>query len=84
MPWTEVKPMDQKLLFIADHLREVTTFSDLCHRYGISRKTGYKWVGRYVELGIEGLQDQSRCPPYHPLTTPYTVRQMIKELRFKL
>ncbi len=81
MPWTEVKPMDQKLLFIADHLREVTTFSDLCHRYGISRKTGYKWVGRYVELGIEGLQDQSRCPPYHPLTTPYTVRQMIKELR---
>lgn len=77
--------MDQKLLFIADHLREVTrkviTFSDLCQRYGISRKTGYKWVARYQELGLEGLQDQSRCPHHHPLTTPYTVRQMIKELR---
>jgi len=81
MPWKEVKPMDQKLLFIADHLREVTTFSDLCDRFGISRKTGYKWVARYRELGLGGLQDQCRRPHDHPLTTPYTVRQMIKELR---
>ena len=81
MPWTEVRPMDQKLLFIADHLREVITFSDLCDRYGISRKTGYKWVARYEELGLEGLKDQPRCPHHHPLTTPYAVRQMIKELR---
>lgn len=83
MPWTEVKSMDQKLLFIADQIRAVTTFSDLCDRYGISRKTGYKWVARYAELGLEGLQDQSRCPHHHPLATPYTVRQRIKELRSK-
>lgn len=44
MPWTEVRPMDKKVLFIADHLREVTTFSNLCDRYGISRKTGYKFA----------------------------------------
>lgn len=81
MPWTEVKPMDQKVLFIADHLRKVTSFSDLCDRFGISRKTGYKWVARYQDLGLEGLQNQSRCPHHHPLTTPYTVREMIKELR---
>lgn len=81
MPWKEVKPMDQKVLFIADHLRKVTTFSELCERYGISRKTGYKWVARYEELGFEGLQEQSRCPHDHPMTTPYTVRQVIKELR---
>lgn len=81
MPWIEVNLMDQKLLFIADHLREVTTFSDLCARYGISRKTGYKWVARYRELGLQGLQDQSQRPHGHPLTTPYAVRQQIKELR---
>lgn len=81
MPWKEVQPMDQKLLFIADHLREVTSFSDLCHRYGISRKTGYKWVARYEELGIEGLHDQSRRPHEHPLQTPYVVRKAIIELR---
>lgn len=81
MPWNEVKPMDQKLLFIADHLRDPGTFTDLCDRYGISRKTGYKWVVRYHELGIEGLQDQSRKPHHHPLKTPYAVRQAIVQLR---
>jgi transposase InsO family protein len=81
MPWEEVKPMDQKLLFIADHLRKVSTFSDLCHRYSISRKTGYKWVERYQELGLEGLQDQPRRPHSHPLRTPHAVRKAIIELR---
>ncbi len=81
MPWKEVKPMDQKLFFITDHLREVTTFSDLCLRYGISRKTGYKWVARYEALGFEGLQDQSRRPRQHPLCTPYAVRKAIIEQR---
>lgn len=81
MPWEEVRPMDQKLLFIADTIREASTFIDLCRRYGISRKTGYKWVARYRELGLEGLQDQSRKPHQHPLKTPFTVREAIIELR---
>jgi len=81
MPWKEVKPMDQKLLFMADHLRKVTTFSDLCDRFGISRKTGYKWVVRYEELGFDGLQDRSRRPHEHPLRTPYAVREAISALR---
>ena len=83
MPWKEVKPMDQKLLFIADHLRATDTFKDLCHRYGISRKTGYKWVARYMELGFEGLHNQPRKPHQHPLKTPFTVRKAIIGLRSK-
>lgn len=81
MPWNEVKPMDQKLLFIADHIRGLNTFTDRCDRYSISRKTGYKWVARYQKLGLEGLQDQSRKPHQHPLKTPYAVRQAIIDLR---
>jgi putative transposase len=81
MPWKEVRPMDQKLLFIADHLRNVTTFSELCRRYGISRKTGYKWVSRYEEKGFDGLLNQSRRPHGHPLKTPYAVCKAIIELR---
>lgn len=42
MPWKECVPMDEKLLFIADHLRATCSLSELCERYGISRKTGYK------------------------------------------
>src|SRR3989442_310219 len=52
MPWKECAPMDEKLLFIADHLRGGAPLSELCRRYGISRKTAYKWVERYRQLCI--------------------------------
>ena len=81
MPWQEVRPMDQKLLFVADNLRRVTSFSELCHRYGISRKTGYKWVARYQDIGFDGLFDQSRRPLGHPRQTPYAVCKEIIKLR---
>lgn len=83
MPWQEVKPMDQRVLFIADYLRQVDSFSGLCRRYGISRKTGYKWVGRYRAEGIEGLEDQSRRPRGSSLATPYAIREAVVELRTK-
>ena len=81
MPWRELKPMQQKVLFIADYLRGVSNFSSLCTRYGISRKTGYKWVARYDEQGIEGLDEHSRRPHQCPHQTPYRLRQAIIELR---
>jgi transposase InsO family protein len=81
MNWKTVKPMDQKVLFIADSLRKSGSFADLCKRYGISRKTGYKWLKRYHADGIDGLQEQSRRPNRHPETTPYTIRQAIIEIR---
>jgi len=81
MPWRELKPMEQKVLFISDYLRERYNFSSLCVRYGISRKTGYKWVARYDELGIDGLEEQSRRPAKCPHQTPYRLRQAIIELR---
>lgn len=81
MPWRELKPMDQKLLFIADYLRGAPNFSTLCTRYGISRKTGYKWVARYEEQGIEGLEAHSRRPHQCPHQTPYRLRQAIIALR---
>lgn len=52
MPWSETKPMDQKTQFIADYLRQTLDMTELCQLYGISRKTGYKWIGRYVEYGL--------------------------------
>jgi len=55
MPWKELKPMDQKILFIADCLREEESFKTLCTRYGISRKTGYKLVERYRQEGLEAF-----------------------------
>ncbi|MGN6633489.1 MAG: helix-turn-helix domain-containing protein [Nitrososphaeraceae archaeon] len=44
------------------HEREWTgeTVSDICKRYGTSRKTYYKWINRYKQKGIEGLLDVSK------------------------
>lgn len=81
MPWKDVKPMDEKLLFLADHLRGVGNFSQLCERYGISRKTGYKWVGRYRQAGLDGLAERSRRPLHPAEEIPYAIRQAILELR---
>jgi len=81
MPWIEVRPMDQKILFIADWLRGVSTMSDLCDAYNISRKTGYKWIKRYDQSGIEGLNEANRKPLCSPHRTPYLIRQAILELR---
>jgi transposase len=38
------------------------TISNICRRYGVSRKTYYEWNNRYKQKGIEGLSDTSRRP----------------------
>jgi transposase InsO family protein len=73
--------MDQKVLFVADWLRGASSMSDLCEIYNISRKTGYKWLNRYDQSGVDGLYEVSRRPIDSPQRTPYTVRQAILELR---
>ena len=81
MPWIEVKPMDEKVLFISDWIRDLYCFDELCGRYGISRKTGYKWINRYHEIGIEGLQDRSRRPWHSPKQVSSTIRKEILSIR---
>jgi putative transposase len=66
MPWSQTTPMDQKTQFIADYLREIFSFTELCARYGVSRETGYKLVERYLEQEPAGLQERSRRPHRNP------------------
>ena len=73
--------MDEKVLFVADYLRQIDSFSGLCRRYGISRKTGYKLVERYQQQGVDGLEERSRRPHRQPAQLPYAVQQSILELR---
>ena len=81
MPWKELRPMDERVLFVADYVRELYDFTELCARYGVSRKTGYKWVERYRHEGAEGLQERSRRPLSQPTQLPYAVQQAIIQLR---
>ena len=57
MPWTERTPMDDRLCFIAACLRDEEPMRVLCARFGISRKTGYKWLDRYQADGAAGLTE---------------------------
>ncbi|WP_417536488.1 helix-turn-helix domain-containing protein [Methylophaga sp.] len=82
MPWRDVKPMEERILFIADYLRGAGgNFSELCRRYQISRKTGYKWLQRYQAKGLDGMAEQSRRPFSHPQTIPYAIKQAILDIR---
>jgi putative transposase len=81
MPWKDLRPMDERVLFVADYVRELYDFTELCARYGVSRKTGYKWVERYRHEGAEGLQERSRRPLSQPTQLPYAVQQAIIQLR---
>src|ERR1700675_2997761 len=60
MPWSETSPMDQRTQFIADYLGQSLIVTELCDLYGVSRKTGYKWIGRYLRSGPAGLEERSR------------------------
>jgi transposase InsO family protein len=73
--------MDQKMQFIADYLRGELSMSELCQMYGIARKTGYKFVDRYLKAGPEGLEERSRRPENYPRQTPAHIVQGILELR---
>ena len=61
MAWTERTVMDDRLCFAAAHLRGEAPMGALCARFGISRKTGYKWLSRYEAEGAAGLEDRSRA-----------------------
>jgi len=81
MPWSETTPMHQKTQFIADYLREIYTVSELCERYRISRKTGYKWIKRFIEEGPPGLKERRRWPRCIPHRTDQKVIDALLELR---
>ncbi len=70
MPWSQTSPMDQKTQFIAAYLRDRLAMTERCARYGVSRKTGYTWIDRYLTHGLQGLEERSRRPSASPRHTP--------------
>jgi transposase InsO family protein len=73
--------MDQKMQFIADYLRQTLSIIELCELYHVSRKTGYKWIERYLKHGPLGLEERSRQPHSSPHQTPRYVVEAFIELR---
>lgn len=83
MPWSETSPMDERARFVLGAFSDCFTMTELCERYGISRKTGYKWIERYRGGGDPACADASRAPRTHPNATPEDVVELIVQLRGK-
>jgi transposase InsO family protein len=57
------------------------TMTELCKAHQITRETGYYWVRRYQQGGLEALQDRDRAPRQHPNQTPAEIEQAVLALR---
>jgi len=73
--------MSQRREFVMLAQVEGANMSELCRRFGISRKSGYKWLGRYLAEGEAGLADQPRRPRSSPGQTPAAVEAQVVGLR---
>ena len=81
MPWKAVDTMSLREQFVSLALNDGTNIALLCRRFGISRKTGYKWINRFLERGADGLMDRSRRPASAPYQTGTKMERKILLLR---
>jgi putative transposase len=81
MPWRERSPMDERVQFISDYRRQLFTMTELCERYGVSRKTGYGLIDRYEREGVAGLVPRTSRPHHSPQATTAGVVHAIVAMR---
>jgi len=58
MPWKEKSVMEVKYEFVLRAFKSNDNFTAICQKYGISTKTGYKWLKRFEAEGKAGLEDR--------------------------
>ena len=81
MGWMETSAVDERMRFVLAAEAKEEALAALCRRFAVSRKTGYKWLGRYRESGVAGLDDRSRAPHGHPRAVPAAVAERCLEVR---
>ena len=81
MPWPERSIVSLRKEFVLRALGKESTFSALCRQYGVSRKTGYKWLRRFKAEGVVGLVSESRRPKTSPTEMTEAMKAEIVRLR---
>ena len=83
MAWKKVLPMDERARFVLEVDKAELSVAELCRRYGVSRKTGYKWIRRYRAQGLEGIRQRSsrpnRCP--HKTSSEWEERIILERVK---
>ena len=83
MPWRENTIMSQRKEFVSLARMDGANISELCRSFGISRKTGHKWLRRYLKGGYEALEDLSKRPRSSPNRTSHEMEQAVVKLRLE-
>lgn len=83
MAWKECRVEESRLEFVRLAAAEGANFSELCRRFGVSRKTGYKWTARFASPGADAaaLSDRSRRPKSSPGRMAALAETRVVELR---
>jgi transposase InsO family protein len=83
MPWKKTEPMTEKERFVLLSQTGRFTISELCKDFGISRKTGHKYLKRYRAEGRDGLKEHNRRPKNSPNATVESVEALVLKERRK-
>jgi putative transposase len=81
MPWQGVCPMELRMRLVNALMAEEDSMTALCEEYGVSRKTGYKWLTRFRAEGPAGLGERSRAPHVVPWAVTQAQAEAIVGLR---
>ena len=79
MPWKGVTVSEQRQRFLEDYQLSYYSITELAERFGISRKTAYKWINRFKKYGQDGFHELSRRPHSCPWQTEKAiVEELVK------
>jgi putative transposase len=81
MPWKGVTVSEQRQRFLEDYQLNYYSVTELAERFGISRKTAYKWINRFKKHGEDGYHEQSRRPLSCPWQTDKAIVEELVKLR---
>src|SRR5713226_5852521 len=81
MPWQGVCSMELRMRLVNALVAEEDSTTALCEEYGVSRKTGDKWLRRFRAEGPAGLTERSRAPDVVPWAVTQAQAEAIVGLR---
>jgi transposase InsO family protein len=81
MPWRKVSLMDQRKELILLLQQAAVNRRELFRRFGISPRTGYKWLARATGGEKDWARDRSRRPHVSPMQSPKDIEAAVLEIR---
>jgi transposase InsO family protein len=83
MPWRISSSMSQRHEFVLLAGQEQANIRQLCRQFGIGSATAYKWLHRFEDVGLPGLEELSRRPHHSPVRTAAELEKAVIALRHK-